>query len=265
MNTLLPTFLLTLAIPFVAVADPVELPSGIDHSALDTLLRKYVDDRGFVDYAAWKTNAGDLTALDNYLKQFDRPHDPSIDADENIAGLVNAYNAFTIQWMLQNYPVVSILKTDNPWRAKRHQVGGRLVTLDEIEKDTLIPLIGWKVHSIVVCAARSCPPLRQVAFTAENWQTLMEEAYRDWFAREDLTRYEPEKNRVHLSRIFQWYKKDYRKDPTLQEVLQRYGPPEHAELFAAKRLSIKYLPYNWGINDQSDLGIDFKASPLDFL
>jgi hypothetical protein len=38
-----------------------------DHSSLDSLLRKYVDDRGLVAYARWKASANDLQALDGYL------------------------------------------------------------------------------------------------------------------------------------------------------------------------------------------------------
>ena len=36
--------------------------NAADHSAWDTLLRKYVDDGGLVDYAGWKQNAGDMRA-----------------------------------------------------------------------------------------------------------------------------------------------------------------------------------------------------------
>ena len=48
----------------------VTCPAGIDHSTWDGLLKKYVDDKGLVNYAAWKSSKSDMEALDSYLKQF---------------------------------------------------------------------------------------------------------------------------------------------------------------------------------------------------
>jgi len=42
----------------------VKCPSGIDHSAWESLLKKHVDEKGLVNYAAWKGSKSDTDALD---------------------------------------------------------------------------------------------------------------------------------------------------------------------------------------------------------
>jgi hypothetical protein len=49
------------------------------------------------------------------------------------AALINAYNALTVRWILSNYPVRSIWSTEDPFRAQRHVLDGKPVSLDEIE------------------------------------------------------------------------------------------------------------------------------------
>jgi len=48
----------------------VDVPAGVNHDELNLLLEKYVNHQGLVNYGAWKQNAADLSALDEYLHQF---------------------------------------------------------------------------------------------------------------------------------------------------------------------------------------------------
>ena len=72
----------------------VDVRSGISHDEYDRLLKKYVNDQGLVNYAAWKANAADLSTLDDYLKQFGAKIDNLAQGNEKAASLANAYNAF---------------------------------------------------------------------------------------------------------------------------------------------------------------------------
>src|SRR5437879_2429003 len=125
-------------------AAQVDVPHGINHETYDRLLKKYVNGRGLVDYAVWKASAEDFQALHDYTGQI-APRGTYAEGNEKAASLINAYNALTIQWILDNYPTKSIKSTNNPWGAKRHNVGGRVVSLDEIEHDTLRPLVGYRI------------------------------------------------------------------------------------------------------------------------
>jgi hypothetical protein len=247
--------LVCLAAPLHAAHWP-PFPAEINHQPWDRLLKTYVDERGMVDYAGWHANAADRQALDTYIAQFAPASETPATGDDAIASLINAYNAITIAWILDNYPTPSIRKTDDPWKAKRWQVGGETVSLDDIEHAFLRPEIGWAVHSVVVCAARSCPPLRQEAFTAETWYGQMEDSYRRWFARDDLNRFLPEDDAVRLSKIFDWYEEDFVEDHTIRSVLRTYAP-ERFNPFLKTDFKIRFLDYHWGLNAQSDLGADY--------
>jgi Protein of unknown function, DUF547 len=162
----------------------VEVRAGIDHSEFDRLLKKYVNEQGLVNYTGWKQNAADLTALANYVKEFAAKIDTPAGGNEKAASLVNAYNAFTLRWILSGYPTESIWQLKDSFSPKRNEIGGRKVSLDDIEHGTLRPLIGYRAHSVLVCAARSCPPLQQFAYTANRFDEQDDAAYRAWLARE---------------------------------------------------------------------------------
>jgi hypothetical protein len=138
-----------------AGAAPVDVPRGINHAPFDSLLGKHVDPAGLVDYAAWRESEEDLQTLRDYAAQF-AAVGPAAGGHEKIAGLINAYNALTIKWILDHYPTGSILSLDDSWSQARHQVGGRVVSLDEIEHDTLRPLVGFRVHAVLGSSTPRC-------------------------------------------------------------------------------------------------------------
>lgn len=253
----------TLAALTTTAAAVPDVPAGIDHDPLDTLLQKYVDKQGLVDYAGWKASDADTRALQSYLKQFASSTAAPADDDEKIAALINAYNAFTIQFILDNYPTESIRLLDNPFDGQRHVIGGQKISVDDIEHKMLRPMIGWKVHSVVVCAARSCPPLLNRAYRADTWEQQMEERYRTWLARPDLNGFDTSRFRrsIEISRIFSWYSDDFSADHSVTEILRRYAPAGD-QPFLAGDFRISYQPYHWGLNDQSGLGKDYSHSIL---
>src|SRR6266568_1047346 len=79
-------------------SENVDVRSGINHDEFDRLLKKYVNEQGLVNYGAWKQHATDISALDSYLQQFAAKIDKPAQGNEKAAGLVNAYNAFMLQW-----------------------------------------------------------------------------------------------------------------------------------------------------------------------
>ena|ERR1043166_737362 len=247
MSTLTRLLILVAVLCAAADAGQVDVPRGVNHEAYDRLLKKYVNDRGLVNYSGWKKSDEDLKALRDYLAQFDKPA-PFADGNEKAASLINAYNALTIQWILDNYPTKSIKATSNPWGAKRWRVGGRVVSLDEIEHDTLRPLLGYRVHAGLVCAAKSCPPLRNAAYEPDQprsergkLEAQLDERMMVWLARDDLNRFVPDKDRVELSKIFDWYGKDF---GDLRAVLAKYAPDWKG------KFDIEFQRYDWELNEQ---------------
>ncbi|CAN5242729.1 DUF547 domain-containing protein [soil metagenome] len=243
---------------------PVEIRSGIEHGEFERLLKKYVDEKGLIDYGAWKQSKADSEALAAYLAQYARAEGELAEGNEKAAALTNAYNAFTIQSILSGYPLESIWRLQEPFKGKRHQVGGREVSLDDIEHAALVPLIGYQAHGVLVCAARSCPPLQRFAYTAEKFEEQVAIAYRAWLGREDLNKFVPEEKRVEISAIFEWFAVDFEKAGGIPKVLGRYAPEGVQSFSAGGEYEIKHLPYDWGLNDQGQRGRSYSRLNLFF-
>ncbi len=259
----------TFGLSFVSAAraqtgENVDVRAGINHNEFDRLLKKYVDGQGLVNYGAWKTNQADISALDDYLKQFATEIEKPAQGNEKAATSVNAYNAFVLRWILSNYPTESIWQLKDSFSGKRNEIGGRKVSLDDIEHGTLRPLIGYRAHAVLVCAARSCPPLQRFAFTVDKFEDQDDHAFRIWLAQEDMNKFLPNEKKVEISSIFKWFKQDFDKAGGVPRILDRYAP-QSVRIFAASgKYETKYLPYNWGLNDQGPHGSNYSRARLIF-
>lgn len=263
-----PTFLIIttlitlLSSLFAFGGEPVTVPPGVNHDAWDDLLAKYVDDHGLVAYAEWKANRDDLKRLDEYLAQFEETSATSATGDDKAASLINLYNALTVRTILENYPTESIQSLAKPFDAKRLKVGGMDVSLDDIEHGTLRPLIGYRAHAVLVCAARSCPPLQRFAYREDKLDSQIDTAYLAWLGRDDLNRFLPNEKKVEISSIFNWFKEDFDKAGGTKRVLPKHAPENARNFLASGNYEIIYLPYDWGLNDQGTQGKDYGRGRL---
>ena len=242
----------------------VDVRSGINHDDFDRLLKKYVNEQGLVNYGAWKQNEADLSALDEYLRQFAPRLDNPAQGNEKAAALVNGYNAFTLRWILSNYPTESVWQLKDSFSGKRNEIGGRKVSLDDIEHGALRPSIGYRAHAVLVCAARSCPPLQRFAYTADKFEEQNDRTYQAWLARADLNKFLPNEKKVDISSIFKWFKQDFDKTGGVPKILGHYAPQSVREFAAGGKYDTKYLPYDWGLNDQGSHGRNYSRAQLLF-
>ena len=224
-------------------------PDSADWSAL---LSKYVDGRGRVDYARWKGDAADRRRLAAYLARLAPPAPSSPGDDANVATLVNAYNAFIVETVLERYPVEGVRSIPGAFTAVTHAVGDTLHSLDEIEH-TAVRLGGYRVHAALVCASRSCPPLDRRAFSGRDLSAREDERMRAWMARADLYRFEPERNTVFVPRYFDWYRADFEK-AGVARVLATYAPERYRAWLAGGSFRLAFLDYDWGLNDRDRAG-----------
>ena len=234
--------------------------SPTDHQGWDELLRDFVNDDSRVDYARLKREAFDrLVAYSDQLAGAERPDWGS---KEGKALLINAYNAFITRWIVENYPTPSIMATPNPFRAKRHRLAGESVSLDDIERrlrETGDP----RIHSVLVCAALSCPSLRREAYVAERLDEQLDDNTRQWLANERLNQFDSHRAKAELSPIFSWYEEDFKSYPRgLAGFVREYGPADRIQLLGSRELSIGFKGYSWGLNDQSGIGQDYSNSRL---
>jgi hypothetical protein len=207
-----------------------------------------------VDYSRLRSDA--LSVLDEYVAQFAKPWPPGLTESERKAAMINAYNALTIRWVLDNYPVDSIQSTAEPFKKARHRLNGEWVSLDDIETQ-LRSLKDPRIHSALVCAAISCPPLRPEAYDPAILEAQLDDNTKAWLANEKLNNFNAETRTATVSSIFQWYRDDFESSGrSLGDFLAQYGGPNARFLADGGQVQIDFKNYDWGLNDShgGDLG-----------
>lgn len=219
----------------------------VDHSLYGELLGKYVKD-GVVNYKDFKTEEH---KLDQYLNLLDKTNPEELPRNEQFALYANAYNAYTIKLILQNYPVKSIKDTGSllrsPWKKKFVKIGGKTMTLDDVEHNILRPRFkDARVHFAINCAAKDCPPLISEPYQGDILDEQLEDSTRA-FLNNPKKNY-LEGNTLWVTRIFKWFGGDFNKDP-LTFVL-KFAEGEFKKQLEAKKdqIKVKYLDYDWSLN-----------------
>ncbi len=228
-----------------------------DHSKFDTLLKTYVQNDK-VNYAALKQDK----RLDEYLQQLSEADPEALPTrEEKIAFWINAYNAYTLKLVVDNYPIKSItdlsvlgylsLPFDSPWKRKFCKVGGKTYSLDEIEHDILRGKFGEEqIHFAVNCASESCPVLRSEAYTGAKLGTQLREQAEAFLRDSTRNHIKLEGNTLYLSKIFEWYRSDFEsKKGSLLKYIAQFFSGEERERLESGNITIKFLDYNWNLNE----------------
>lgn len=222
---------------------------AFDHGLFDKVLKRHVDSSGQVAYASL---LADRTDLDLYLQKTGSVPQATFDSwneAEQLAFLINIYNAETLQFIIDNYPTKSIKKLggllSSPWKKDVVLLFGKKESLDHVEHELIRVDFASepRIHFALVCAAKGCPPLRNEAFVASRLDAQLEEQTRTFLT-------DTEKNRVvsdklFLSPIFDWYGGDFTKNGrTLNDYVAPYLPGDPAGK------PIEFTFYDWNLNEQ---------------
>ena len=241
------------------------------HKAWDELLKKHVKyaengNASRVSYAGFAKDRAQLKAvLDDYSKvgkaEFDAWTKP-----QQQAFLINAYNAFTVELILTRYPDLKSIRdlgsfVSKPWSKKFFKLFGEDSYLDFIEHEMLRKPGVYddpRVHVGVVCASIGCPMLRNEAFVAERLDAQLEDAMRRFLSDRKRNRYDPHSRKLEISKIFDWYGKDFEKGHkgygSVKATMARYADqladaPEDRALVKAGKADVAFLDYDWSLND----------------
>ncbi len=221
-----------------------------NHSAFDTLLRKHVDGDGWVDYDGLRRDAA---TLDSYIASVGQAPFADLGRDEKLSLLINAYNAFTLRLILDHYPVKSIkdIPSANRWDAKRWRIGTMTLSLNQIEHEQVRPKFSEpRIHFALVCAAIGCPKLRNGAFQADRIDEQLEDQTRHVHSHGRWFRYQPGAKEVHLTKLYDWYGADFKQVAgSVIQFAARYSVPLKAALDQGAKPRIKWLDYDWTLND----------------
>ena len=221
-----------------------------DHSEFDRLLKKHVNEIGRVDYTGF---AEDRRELDSYLNRLSsNPPSKRWEETDQIAYWINAYNAFTIELILEHYPLESIRDIgssvqipfiNSPWDIKFIKIGDQELDLNDIEHSILRERFNEpRIHFAINCASNSCPVLRREAYTGKMLIEQLEEQTVQFIN-------DPSKNLlgssyIRISRIFNWFRSDFKEAGTVIDFVNRYS-----EVEIKPNAKIRYLDYDWGLNE----------------
>ena len=185
---------------------------------------------------------------------------------QQMAFLINAYNAFTVELILTRYPRLASIRDlgsllQSPCKPKFINLLGAQMSLDAIERETL-RLRGRyddpRIHFAVNCASIGCPMLREEAFVAERLDAQLEVQSRRFMADRSRNRYNAASGKLELSKIFDWYGDDFKLGhkgvTSVAAFAARYadlladGPTERDKL-RAQSVPVSFLDYDWKLND----------------
>jgi len=242
-----------------------------DQSTWDAMLKAHVSSirngqSTQVDYAAF---ARDRSQLKQYLAgvsgvtqaEFEHWEPPA-----QLAFLINAYNAFTIDLVLTGYPDVASIKDlgsllRSPWKKRFIPLLGDTRSLDDIEHGLIRGSGRYnepRVHFALNCASIGCPALRPEAFGGERLDGQLEDAATAFLS--DRTRNRLEGKALQVSSIFKWYRGDFEKGwrgaDNLAGFFLLYRQPLGLDDNAANRLKageikIDFLDYDWRLNGKT--------------
>jgi len=209
------------------------------HDSWNKLLSQFVSATGKVNYRALK---GKTSELEAYLKLLaDNPVQSSWSRNEKMAYWINAYNAFTVKLILDNYPLSSItsLSGGKVWDKKWIKLGDKTYSLNNIENDILRPRYkDARIHFAVNCAAKSCPPLLNRAWTADNLNSNLSQQAKKFINNSAFNQVGA--NKVVISKIFEWYAADF---GNIVDYLNKYS---NTKINAKAQVS--YQEYDWALN-----------------
>ena len=221
-----------------------------DHAAYAALLNQIVRTNGLVDYAAVKRLEPELNL---YLVDLGNVGLDTLTRHEQLALLINAYNAFTLKMIAENPGIAS--PTDIPasrgWTRPTWVIDRTAISLEELEH-TLIRarFREARVHFALVHGARGSPPLRREPYTGDRLLQQLDDQAHLMLSNPRYFDWQPVHTTLRISAIFDRYRSDFADDePGLARALAPWMPAAaERTLQSGKLFRIDYIPFDWKLN-----------------
>lgn len=211
--------------------------------------------KGQIDYARLKAQPVELQSYLDQLAAVKKTQFHRWNQAQQMAFLLNLYNAATLQLIITHYPVESIKDIGhlfrNAWQKKFIHLFGKQVSLDYVEHDLLRAEFGDpRIHFALVCAARSCPPLRAEPYLAHKLEGQLNNQGHIFLADPSKNRVDLANKQVYLSKIFSWFKEDFRKDgENILDFVSHYLTADVARQVRQTHFNVQYIKYDWALNE----------------
>jgi hypothetical protein len=256
---------------------PTEDVNPLAYKNYAKALKEYVNQKGMVNYKRLKASPGDLEAFLERVAKVDEKTYKGWSRKGRIAFWINAYNAITLKAIIDHYPIKpggilakrfpknSIRQIPGVWDKLKFTVKGREMTLEHLEHKMLRARFNEpRIHVALVCAAKGCPVLRNEPFITSRLDKQLNDQTRRFLKNLTKFRIDRDKSQVHLSPIFKWFGADFVKTFGTDQKFTAHGKSTRAVLnFVSKHLDkkdaehlagaeykIRYLNYDWSLNEQ---------------
>jgi Protein of unknown function, DUF547 len=243
-----------------------------NYTAWSTQLQKHVrwlpdNKQSRVNYKAFAAEHAEFKQTLDGLSAVNAQQFAGFTKEQQMAFLINAYNAFTIELILTKYPDVKSIKDlgstfSSPWKKSFFKLLGEERNLDWIEHQRLRPSVAGggyqdpRIHVAIVCASIGCPALPPEAFTATKLDIQLDDGMQRFVG--DKTRNRYANGKLQVSSIFKWFKDDFEKSykgfSKVEDVFVKYADKLSEDnavqgQIRAKTIPISYLDYDWSLND----------------
>jgi hypothetical protein len=239
------------------------------HAQWDALTKKHViwlpgGHASQVDYGGFKADRKELKSYLDGLSAVTQSEYDGWKKPEKLAFLINAYNAYTVELILTEYPKVKSIKDlgsllTSPWKKRFFSLLGKPRSLDEIEHG-LIRAPGAfeepRIHMAANCASIGCPALRSEAFVAGKLDAQLEDSVVRFLSDRSRNRFKPQSGRLEVSKIFDWYGKDFAaKSGSVEAWLAQYADkladePGNQQTIRGRKAKLEFLDYDWALNEK---------------
>jgi hypothetical protein len=242
------------------------------HDEWNTLLNRHVKPinsghSSAIDYAATQQDRAILTRYLNQLSLITQAEFDAWDKASQLAFLINAYNAWTVELILTKYPDIDSIKElgglfSSPWDKSFIPLLGKTRSLNDIEHTLIRGSDRYndpRIHFAVNCASIGCPALREEAYTGAKLELQLTEQTERFLA--DNSRNYAKGDSLYLSSIFKWYGDDFtkgfRNTHSIEAFLLLYSnsnkgvltlTPAQRQAAEKQQLDIEFLDYDWSLN-----------------
>lgn len=250
---------------------------GFGFSDYDSVLKAFVDDSAMVNYRELKARPQKLNTFINAMGNVSPGDYDKWSGKDKIAFWLNAYNALTLKAIIDNYPIKSsffrsriwpknsIRQITGVWDKKTFKVMGKSLTLEHIEHKILrVKFDEPRIHMAMVCAAMGCPPLRSEPYVGEKLDEQLDDQTHRFLADSAKFKIDRSGKTLYLSPIFEWFADDFikkygptrgigmhnRKVSSVLNFVASYLRETDKKYVLAGRFKVKYLKYDWSLNEQ---------------
>ncbi len=217
-----------------------------------------------VDYSGLQRDRQDLKSYLDSLSAVTQSEYDGWSKPEKLAFLINAYNAYTAELILTGYPKIKSIKElgsliSSPWKKRFFSLLGKPRTLDDVEHGMIRAPGAFdepRIHMAANCASIGCPALRNEAYLAGKLDAQLEDSVVRFLSDRSRNRFNPQNGRLEVSKIFDWYGKDFAaQSGSVEAWLAQYADrladdPKHRRTIHERQAKLVFLDYDWALNDR---------------